>query len=127
MSSDIVKKKYLKLINELNKHNKLYYDKSSPIISDQEYDQLKIEIFEIEKNNKNISSIKAGKNYYFVSNTLTTEAGIFHDWFRDIYIILGEQHNEKWSIKIYNNPLINFIWIGIIIMILSSLVGILKK
>tara|TARA_Y100000590_G_scaffold467972_1_gene648822 strand:+ start:753 stop:2765 length:2013 start_codon:yes stop_codon:yes gene_type:complete len=56
MSSDIVKKKYLKLINELNKHNKLYYDKSSPIISDQEYDQLKIEIFEIEKNNKNISN-----------------------------------------------------------------------
>ena len=84
-------------------------------------------IFNINKNNKNISSIKAGKNYYFVSNTLTTEAGIFHDWFRDIYIILGEQHNEKWSIKIYNNPLINFIWIGIIIMILSSLVGILKK
>ena len=78
-------------------------------------------------NNKNISLIKAGKNYYFVSNTLTTEAGIFHDWFRDIYIILGEQHNEKWSIKIYNNPLINFIWIGIIIMIVSSLVGTLKK
>ena len=56
MGSNIVKKKYLKLLNELHKHNKLYYDKSAPIISDQEYDQLKIEILEIEKKNKNLKN-----------------------------------------------------------------------
>ena len=53
MSSNILKKKYLELLRELRKHNKLYYDKSSPIISDQDYDQIKLEILEIEKNNKN--------------------------------------------------------------------------
>tara|TARA_Y100000590_G_scaffold127375_1_gene145661 strand:+ start:17230 stop:19242 length:2013 start_codon:yes stop_codon:yes gene_type:complete len=54
MSSNIIKKKYLKLIKEINKHNKLYYDKSLPIISDQKYDSLKKDILEIEKNNKNL-------------------------------------------------------------------------
>ncbi len=83
--------------------------------------------FIIEKNNKQIGLIKSGKNFYFSKKTLTTEAGIFHDWFRDIYIILGEEKDNKWTIKIYNNPLVSFIWLGVIIMVLSGLVGLIKK
>ena len=83
--------------------------------------------FVIEKNNRKIASIDSGKNFYFTNKTITTEAGIFHDWFRDIYIVIGEQEGNKWSIKIYNNPLVNFIWFGIIIMIFSGFVGLIKK
>ena len=36
-----IKQDYLKKINEFQKHNKYYYEKSSPIISDKEYDDLK--------------------------------------------------------------------------------------
>ena len=43
-----IKNKYRKKINELNKHNKLYFDKSLPKISDKEYDSLKKEIFDLE-------------------------------------------------------------------------------
>ena len=38
-----------KKINELKKHNKLYYDKDRPKISDAQYDQLKKEIILLEK------------------------------------------------------------------------------
>ena len=62
-----------------------------------------------------------------MSKTITTEAGIYHDWFKDIYIILGDQYNEKWSLKIYNNPLVSLIWVGVFIMMLSGIIGILKK
>ena len=55
------------------------------------------------------------KNYYFVSNTITTEAGILHTWFRDIYIVLGDQNDKLWNIKVYINPLVNFIWLGVFI------------
>ena len=40
---------YYKKINELKKHNKLYFDKSSPKISDKEYDEIKKEILDLEK------------------------------------------------------------------------------
>ena len=84
-------------------------------------------IFIIKEKNENIGTIEAGKNYYPVSKTITTEAGIFHDWFKDIYIILGDQYNEKWSLKIYNNPLVSLIWVGVFIMMLSGIIGVLKK
>ena len=49
MSSKNVKKKYLKKIEEFHEHNKLYYDKSSPKISDEKFDILKKEILDLEK------------------------------------------------------------------------------
>ena len=48
----------------------------------------------IKKKGKLIDYILPGKNYYPVSKTITTEAGIYHDWLNDIYIILG---NEKYN------------------------------
>ena len=35
-----IKKKYKSKIKEIVKHNKLYYDKNNPIITDLEYDIL---------------------------------------------------------------------------------------
>ena len=46
---------------------------------------------------------------------------------RDIYIILGNEDNNEWFIKIYNNPLVSFIWLGVLIMIYSGIIGIIKK
>ena len=47
---NLIKKNYLSKIKELNNHNQNYYEKSSPKISDSEYDNLKLEITELEKN-----------------------------------------------------------------------------
>ena len=49
MGSISIKKKYLSKIQQLKKHNQLYYDKSTPKISDKEFDILKKEILELEK------------------------------------------------------------------------------
>ncbi len=46
---DNIIKNYKKKIDILKKYNKLYYEKDSPKISDIEYDNLKIEIINIEK------------------------------------------------------------------------------
>ena len=44
------KKKYLEKIKEFKHHNFLYFEKNKPKISDGDFDKLKNEIFELEKN-----------------------------------------------------------------------------
>ena len=65
MNKDQIKKKYNLKVKELIKHNRLYYDKSKPIITDAKYDDLKKEIIDLEikyeylKNN-NSPNLKVG-------------------------------------------------------------------
>jgi len=47
---DGIVKNYLKKRKLLEEYNKFYYDKDSPIITDQEYDTVKQETIELEKN-----------------------------------------------------------------------------
>ena len=84
-------------------------------------------IFLVEKNREIVADIKTGKNYYPISKMITSEAGIFHEWFRDVYFILGDQKNNNWFVKIYINPFVSFIWLGILIMVISGFIGISKK
>ena len=46
---DIITKEYLNKVKLLEEHNKSYYDKDSPVISDQRYDALKQETLKLEK------------------------------------------------------------------------------
>jgi cytochrome c-type biogenesis protein CcmF len=96
------------------------------ILEKNNYQEL-LASFSLYEKGEILSKIKPSKRYYHVSKMITTEAGIYHHWFQDFYIVLGNQKNSKWDIKIYQNPLINFIWLGVMIMILSGLVGIRKK
>ena len=96
------------------------------IFEEKNYQALRAS-FALENNRGIVSFVEPGKNYYPVSKMITTEAGIYHDWFKDIYIIIGNENDNKWPIKVYLNPLVSFIWIGVLIMIFSSLVAVLKK
>ena len=49
MQNEEIKKNYLKKIKRFNDCNKNYYDKSKPLVSDAEFDELKAEILELEK------------------------------------------------------------------------------
>ena len=40
---------YKQKIKEVKKHNKLYFEKSSPIISDDQFDQIKKERLDLKK------------------------------------------------------------------------------
>jgi len=52
---------YRKKINLLKKHNKLYFNNDSPIISDSEYDSLKKEIVNLEKKNSFLKKLNLNK------------------------------------------------------------------
>ncbi len=65
MSNTSIKKDYLSKLKLVKKYNKYYYDKSSPIITDDEYDQIKRDLADIEKKypsivSKDSPSLKVG-------------------------------------------------------------------
>ena len=51
IKKDNITKNYLDKIKLIEKHNRSYYEKDSPTISDQKYDDLKKEILDLEKKN----------------------------------------------------------------------------
>ena len=53
-----IKKIYNLKIKEYLRHNKQYYQKSRPLITDKEYDKLKNEIINLEKKNLNLTKLK---------------------------------------------------------------------
>jgi len=84
-----------------------------------------------DKNQKIITTLKPEKRFYPITGSFTSEASIHTNLFRDLYIVLGEGNlNEGWTIRIYYNPLVIWIWIGALIIFLGGLVSInsnLKK
>ena len=82
--------------------------------------------FSLFKNNKFLSNINPEKRYYHVSKIMTTEAGIYHHPLQDFYLIINEQENDELLIKIYQNPLVSLIWIGVFVMCCSGFLGLSK-
>ncbi len=65
MKKKKIEKIYIEKINQLNKHDKAYFEHDKPIISDKEYDDIKQKILDLEKRykylkNKNSPSKKVG-------------------------------------------------------------------
>ena len=127
--SSVYQKEYdfnVKIGDEVIIENQLLKFEEINIIDQKNYQSLRA-IFSLKNNNETISYIKPGKNYYPVSKMITTEAGIYHDWLKDIYITLGSETNDLWFVRVYINPLVSFIWIGVLIMIFASIVAVIKK
>ena len=65
MKKNLIEGAYLKKIRSIQIHNKLYYEKNKPILTDEKYDLLKKEIIELENKfnylkNKDSPSISVG-------------------------------------------------------------------
>ena len=62
MFDDKINQEYLKKIKLFQKYNKYYYDLNDPLINDQEFDKLKLEIIKLEKKYKFLNNINSPSN-----------------------------------------------------------------
>jgi len=77
-------------------------------------------VFDSKKNI--ITKLKPENRFYPMENNFTTEASIHTNLFRDLYIVLGDGNfNDGWTIRIYYNPLVIWIWIGAITIFLGGI------
>ncbi len=54
---------------------------------------------------------------YPVQEAPTTESGIDANWARDVYIVIGELVDGRYSVHAYVNPLVQWIWFGAFIIV----------
>ena len=62
MLDEKINQKYLKKIKLFQKYNKHYYDLNDPLVNDQEFDKLKLEIIELEKKYEYLNNINSPSN-----------------------------------------------------------------
>jgi cytochrome c-type biogenesis protein CcmF len=62
------------------------------------------------------------KRMYWLEQQPSTIPSIYSTWVEDIYVILSAIETDgSATIKIYRNPLVNWIWVGAIVFVLGGL------
>ena len=121
----------MKTNNEININKYKVVFKSIDEVKGPNYLALRGSFLVFDKNKKIITTLEPEKRFYPITGSFTSEASIHTNLSRDLYIVLGEGNlNDGWTIRIYYNPLVIWIWIGALIIFLGGLVSInnnLKK
>ncbi|MBF0448041.1 MAG: heme lyase CcmF/NrfE family subunit [Magnetococcales bacterium] len=71
--------------------------------------------------------LRPQKRTYQKSSMPTTEAAIYTTWFEDLYVVLGDEvKTNLWSIRIYRNPLVVWVWFGAGVMAFGVFVSLMQ-
>jgi len=72
--------------------------------------------------------LTAERRFYPVRNMTTTEAAIHTTWFADLYAVVGDADEKGgWTVRLYHNPLVPWIWVGAVLMALGGLVSLTDR
>jgi cytochrome c-type biogenesis protein CcmF len=77
-----------------------------------------------------VAELASEKRFFPVERNNTTEAGIDTTPLRDIYLVLGDQADGQagaWTVRLYHNPLVTWIWGGAVIMALGGLISLTDR
>ncbi len=71
-----------------------------------------------------VTTLEPEKRVYPVQNMPTTEAAIRTNGLADLYAVLGDPDGSgAWTVRLYHEPLVPWIWAGILIMAAGGLVS----
>ncbi|MEX0365688.1 MAG: heme lyase CcmF/NrfE family subunit [Ruegeria sp.] len=75
----------------------------------------------LERNGRQIATLRPEKRDYPVARMPTTEAAIDYRILRDVYVVIGDRQNDgSWTMRTYIKPFANWIWAGSILMALGG-------
>ncbi len=74
-------------------------------------------LVEVTRDGKKVATLRPEKRTYNASGMPMTEAAIDPNFFRDIYVSLGEPlEGGAWAVRVYHKPFINWLWLGALFM-----------
>jgi cytochrome c-type biogenesis protein CcmF len=87
------------------------------------YDARRAEL-RVEKDGKFITTLLPEYRHYDIRRTATSEVSIHSNWRgADLYAAIGESNDTHTAVRLYYNPLVQYIWIGCILMVAGGLLA----
>jgi cytochrome c-type biogenesis protein CcmF len=88
--------------------------------------------FEVSEDGEAVARLTPEKRFYAVEQQATSEAGIDSGLFRDLYVVLGDPVESAaagggHTVRIYHNPLVMWIWGGVMIMGLAGVLSLTDR
>ncbi|MFN3277615.1 MAG: heme lyase CcmF/NrfE family subunit [Paracoccus hibiscisoli] len=85
-------------------------------------------VIEASRDGRPVATLRPEKRVYPVQGMPTTEAAIDYGFWRDLYVVLGdEQPSGGWAVRTYVKPFANWIWGGSILMALGGLISLTDR
>ncbi|MDJ0608056.1 MAG: heme lyase CcmF/NrfE family subunit [Kiloniellales bacterium] len=80
--------------------------------------------FTVTRDGEAYTVLTPEKRFYPVQEMPTTEAAIHTTVMRDLYAVIGDSDGQGgWTVRIYHEPLVPWIWIGCLLMVLGGTVS----
>jgi cytochrome c-type biogenesis protein CcmF len=84
--------------------------------------------FDILRKGEIVKQMSSERRFYPVSESQTTEAGIWTSPLGNLYLAIGEQGEKNgWAVRLYYHPLVAWIWGGAIVMALGGAVSLTDR
>jgi cytochrome c-type biogenesis protein CcmF len=78
----------------------------------------------VTRDGSEVARLHPEKRSYPVQQMPTTESGIHTTWLADLYAALGDRQTDGgWSVRIYHNPLVPWLWAGSVIMVIGGAIS----
>jgi len=82
----------------------------------------KVGAFDLMSKGNLLRRLEASRRNYVDSAMPTTETAIYHAWSGDFYLAIGDAlKGGRYTVRIYFNPFVRFIWLGCLLMVLGGL------
>ena len=88
----------------------------------------------VARGGKSIAILYPEKRRFTNPPQVTTEAAIRTTCLADLYDVIGEQQTDadgkeklSWTVRLYHNPLVPWIWIGTVFMVLGGLISLTDR
>ncbi len=80
--------------------------------------------FTVREGDRELATLVSEKREFKPSGMPTTEVGLLQMIFGDVYVVMGDSASDgARAVRLYYNPLVNFIWAGAAIMFLGGLLS----
>ncbi|WP_299624860.1 heme lyase CcmF/NrfE family subunit [Pelagibius sp.] len=80
--------------------------------------------FTVTREGRPVAVLTPEKRLYPVQNMPTTEAAIHTTGVSDLYAVIGDSDGRGgWTVRIFHEPLVPWIWLGCLVMVLGGLVS----